>query len=256
MGKSKFAICALIKNEHRYLKEWIVYNLSIGFDEIFLYEDVGSESHNSIADKYKNVCLIPYSVVSRTEYDGKDFKQMDMVNHFLSLYKGDWVAFIDPDEYIRFADGYDLNKLTSEFHDENGVYLFWRMIGSCGRLQPVDTIQDSYHYEGHKIGNIFRKLRCKTLMNVNGRGGMRNIHKVRNGIYTNGNRVVHEPIYDKAYIDHYFTKSFEDWLERFEKRGDVVEGNRRMSEFFDVNPKERGRCIEYYERTRGKKFIW
>ena len=36
-NNTHISICAIIKNEHEYLKEWIDYHLNIGFDSIFLY---------------------------------------------------------------------------------------------------------------------------------------------------------------------------------------------------------------------------
>ena len=45
MKHYKTAICAILKNEHQYLDEWIRHHLDIGFDEIYLYEDFGSKSH-------------------------------------------------------------------------------------------------------------------------------------------------------------------------------------------------------------------
>jgi len=43
-------ICSIIKNEHQYLEEWIDYHLNLGFDGIYLVEDVTSKSHSNITD--------------------------------------------------------------------------------------------------------------------------------------------------------------------------------------------------------------
>lgn len=56
----KTAICAIIKDEHLYLKEWIDYHLSIGFDSIYLFEDKDSKSHEDIVEGYCNVSLRRY----------------------------------------------------------------------------------------------------------------------------------------------------------------------------------------------------
>ena len=54
----KCAICAIIKDEQKFLKEFIDYHLSLGFDDIYLYEDSGSVSHDSITNKYNKVHLL------------------------------------------------------------------------------------------------------------------------------------------------------------------------------------------------------
>ncbi len=53
----KSIICAIIKDEHKYLKEWIDYHLNLGFSKIFLFEDYGSKSHASITESYPSVLL-------------------------------------------------------------------------------------------------------------------------------------------------------------------------------------------------------
>ena len=56
----KTAICAIIKDEHRFLEEWIEWHLGLGFDAIHLFEDKGSKSHEEICAKYSNVYLRRY----------------------------------------------------------------------------------------------------------------------------------------------------------------------------------------------------
>jgi hypothetical protein len=38
-------ICAIVKNEQRFIKEWVEHNLKIGFDKLYIFEDFGSKSH-------------------------------------------------------------------------------------------------------------------------------------------------------------------------------------------------------------------
>jgi hypothetical protein len=44
----KSIICAIIKDEQRFIKEWVEYYLSIGFDKLYIFEDYGSTSHKKI----------------------------------------------------------------------------------------------------------------------------------------------------------------------------------------------------------------
>lgn len=45
-------IFTVIKNEHEYLDEWIKYHLELGIDHIFIFEDIDSDTHKEITDKY------------------------------------------------------------------------------------------------------------------------------------------------------------------------------------------------------------
>ena len=53
-------ILTVIKNEHCYLDEWIQYHLNLGITHIFIFEDIDSDSHKQITDRYSQVSL--YSI--------------------------------------------------------------------------------------------------------------------------------------------------------------------------------------------------
>ena len=53
----KTCIFTVIKNERLYVEEFIKYHLSLGIDHIFICEDIDSESHKDITDKYPQVTL-------------------------------------------------------------------------------------------------------------------------------------------------------------------------------------------------------
>ena len=52
-------ILTIIKNEHPYLDEFIRYHLDLGIAHIFVFEDIGSESHEEITRKYGKILRIP-----------------------------------------------------------------------------------------------------------------------------------------------------------------------------------------------------
>jgi len=60
----KTCILTVIKNEQEYLEEWIKYHLDLGIDHIFIFEDLDSDSHKEITDKYAdNVTLNSVSIL-------------------------------------------------------------------------------------------------------------------------------------------------------------------------------------------------
>ena len=46
--KNVSVICAIVKNEQRFIREWAEYYLSIGFDKLYIFEDFDSRSHKDI----------------------------------------------------------------------------------------------------------------------------------------------------------------------------------------------------------------
>ncbi len=254
----KLYTCTIIKNEHRYLKEWIDHCLQIGFNEIHLYEDEGSNSHASITDAYTQVFLHSISEVQRIkDYDRPDWKQVDMAQHFIaqhSPYKGEnvacnkedlfWCAFIDPDEYIRFDKGYDLQRLCEDYNEYRGIYLQYKMYGANGYIaRPKGGVVENYGC-AKSMPYRFFKTNHKSLVNLAFNNHTWNsVHHVQCGLYTDGKQHrktswTHPELdlcYKKAWIDHYYTKSWQDWIERFTVRGDVVPGNVKLDRFFYYN---------------------
>jgi coproporphyrinogen III oxidase-like Fe-S oxidoreductase len=124
MKHYKTAICAIIKNEHQYLDEWIKYHLSIGFNEIYLYEDFGSKSHNEITSQYSNVNLTQLSSIFDNIKNLHADKQTALYIYFYKNYRDniDYTAFIDIDEFImlslRLKKGLNLTELSEKWGKE------------------------------------------------------------------------------------------------------------------------------------------
>lgn len=240
----KYYVCAIIKDEHRYLSEWLEHCLNLGFNEIHLYEDFGSKSHSEITNKYHQVFLHSINEVTMTEYNRGDWKQVNMALHFISSHKNGWCAFIDPDEYIRFEDSYSLEKFCCEFQDYRGVYLMYKIYGANGNIErPAGGVVENY---GNSIPMPYYKWKTnhKSLVNLSYDDiSFLSVHHVRCGVYTDFHQRRHNSYdhpekdlcYKKAWIDHYYTKSWQEWTERFTKRGDVVPANRKLDDFFLYN---------------------
>ena len=144
------AICAIIKNEHRFLEEWVEWHLNIGFDAIHLFEDKGSKSHKEICKKYSNVYLRGYEedeeVQKMLSYEGS-YRQFVLYNWFGDTYKDkyEWVAFIDLDEFFVFSNGYTLDILCEEFSEYSAVTINWKMIGASGNInRPNIGVMQAY----------------------------------------------------------------------------------------------------------------
>ena len=127
------SICAIIKDEHRFLKEWIDWHLGLGFDAIHLFEDKGSKDHTEICSKYSNVYLRRYetdnTVKELLKHQGTSYRQFILYNWFGNVYKRvyDWVAFIDVDEFIVFHGDYTLESFCKEFEPYPAVLINWRV---------------------------------------------------------------------------------------------------------------------------------
>ena len=237
----RLAICAIIKNEEEYLKDWLDYHLSIGFTDIHLFEDKGSVSHRKITDAYDNVYVEPFSVIG--DYMSGHFKQKRLYQWFYDTHVDDydWCAFIDIDEYFMFEEGYDLERLTEEFNDCQGIYLYWRYHTANGLIYKskdksvVDTYPEFVDMQLKTDG----PLMYKSFVNFNIPNFRFVDHHTMSGLYNTDGEVngygEKYRTFSKAWLAHYFTKSWEDWCDKMFWRGDIFNNHRFFDDFFELN---------------------
>lgn len=233
----EIAICALIKDEHRYLKEWIEYYLKMGVTQFYLYEDYGSKPHGEITKDYPEVCLSPLSNLGIPE--NKEGRQLEAFQKVIPLLKdkADWCAFFDVDEFMEIDDGVTFEQFLANFNNENGVYVCWEMYGADGHVKAIDAnVVDTFTKKCPMPKKSLRGGFVKSIVNLNKNPRMHSNHHVTEGVNTMGLHTYQVLCTKKARLKHYFTKSWEEWCWRFYERGDVYAFNRRPDEFFESNP--------------------
>lgn len=234
----KTAICVLIKDENDYLKEWLDHHFNLGIDEIFLYEDYGSKSHLDIVKPYGDrVHLNSIDIMFNSDDESKNIintgerVQVLLFEYFPKMYKNDfdWILFIDLDEFLILKK--PLQELLEKYDDKSSIYLRWRWYGASGHVKKqIGNVVDNftkYISTTYNWGLNFKSfINCK-----NFKGWERTIHKAEGGEYPLSDYGDHE-----AFINHYFTKSWEEWKTKILSRGDTLPGHRKIEEFFVLNP--------------------
>lgn len=251
--EKRHVICAIIKDEHLFLEEWIDYHLSLGFDRIYLYEDFTSKPHNEITDRYDIVELhsmreIPSCV------EGKTSRQCAVYNWFVQNKKDecDWCLFTDIDESLRLEEGLTLDELTSEFEGDAGIQIWWKVYGCGGHIKrPNLSVQEAYgnDFKPH-VKHGITNYDYKSFVNMKRGISFINCHYHRKIVNTHHRRgdyryARNEITWDKCWIDHYMSKSWEDWEARLD-RGNITKGIRNVEYFFLINPEMRNKIDVKY----------
>lgn len=235
----------MVKNEHRYLKEWVDYHLNIGFTDIFVYEDFGSDSHKDIIGDNPHVHIfhLDDGNVLSLEYKNQRNRQPVLYNQLLDQfrYEADWICFIDTDEFVTFEDGYDMNQLTEDFKDKDGVYMFWNFYGGNGHVLYDDVPVRKRFTKPAEIHQRDLSMSLKSFIHIahNRDLKFKNHHFVEGLCSPTKIKAVCRIIGKRIWLNHYFTKSWEEWCWRFIQRGDVINNNRGFEEYFDYNPEMR-----------------
>lgn len=241
---NKKLICAIIKDEQPYLEEWLQYHLSLGFDKIYLFEDCDSKSHAEITDKYENVILDAYINYMGTDKVERNNRQISLYSKFRAdNYNRGWCAFIDIDEFFMLDKEYTLDKLCEEYSQYSCIGLYWKMYNANGHIaKPNESTVLAYTRSTNFIKNDM--FWCvKSFVNLSSADIFYDVHSLYGAVDVNLNLVTTvqqrkhaQVVYKKAWINHYFTKSFEDWIYRMTVRGDLVKDHRKFNNFFELNP--------------------
>lgn len=238
------AICAIFKNEARYMREWIEFHKIIGVEHFYLYNNFSN-------DDYKNV-LEPYIINGLVTLIEWPIKQGQMLAYKDCAEKyGDesnWIAYIDLDEYIVPNKSNNIKELLKKFENRPIVIAYWRLFGSSGKINR-DTnglVTEDFYLCWRKytnVGKFFYNTSydyaddLKINQNMHSHWAKYSGHKLPpvnfyGHIICNEVDVVDDE-YPSVQINHYFTKSYNEYLEK-KARGDA---------YFELNPRDE----EYYD---------
>src|SRR5579863_3119789 len=133
------AVCAIFKNEARFLAEWIDYHRLIGVEEFWLYNNDSEDNYRQVLEPYIQkglVHLVRWPSSQENLFWYYSFTvQTGAYNHCLNLTRGrtKWVAFIDVDEFIVPMTGNSLPELLErEFWYVSGLGINWIHFGTAG----------------------------------------------------------------------------------------------------------------------------
>src|SRR5690349_3747787 len=122
------AVCAVFRDEARYLAEWVTFHRLQGVERFYLYDNRSSDDWRSE--------LEPEIEAGIVEVQHWPFEpaQLGAYQHCLEHHRDDarWIAFIDLDEFLFSPTGRPLPEILRKFDTHPGVVANWRMYGTSG----------------------------------------------------------------------------------------------------------------------------
>ncbi len=218
--KYYLAVCAIAKNEDHFLEEWLAYHCAIGVEHFYIYDNMSDTPIRADArlQKYHNAGML---TVLDVEGHGQ---QIPSYNHCLKAYGPlcRWLAFIDLDEFIYPQGVNDFRPFLAEFEPYAGLALNWKLFGSNGHLtRPKGLVIDNYT---ERLVAPDTELHIKSIVNPTMALEAKNPHTF---LYRPGAYCVTEqqmpvpaeeafvlPTREKAWINHYFYRSQQDFSEK------------------------------------------
>ena len=218
------ALCAIVRCENKYLREWVGHHLALGVKKIIICD-------NSYDGEEQPVVLSDFILNGQVEVldfrnQGGDYNVQDVAYNYVYRRYGStfgWIGFLDIDEMVDGCD--DLPKLLNG-KDADVVVLSWRMMTDSGLVhyepKPVmDRFTVPAKQPRYQDGKEF--VKCFVRGGISGLTFETQPHcptqpKGLHVVNAKGEQVEQSaailPNYDVAWVNHYHTKTAEEFLEK------------------------------------------
>jgi Glycosyltransferase family 92 len=130
------AVCAIFRDEARYLAEWVTFHRIQGVERFYLYDNLsGDEWRAELAPE------IASGVVEVTEWP-REPGQLSAFDDCLERHRDDarWIAMIDIDEFLFSPTGAPLPEILRRFDTHPAVAVNRRFYGTNGHRRPADGL--------------------------------------------------------------------------------------------------------------------
>lgn len=220
----KIAVCAICRNEYLYLKEWIAFYQLVGFDSIFIYDNVSDDGTSELLLSLDSAGII--NRVFWPRIDGVP-PQRAAYSHFIDNFSADYefILICDMDELL-IVPNYNaksfLMNAISDKPDLGAIAIPWLIFGAGGEeYYKNELIIDRFLKCDDNVSNV-----VKTLFRPSCVQNMRtHICDLIRGSYLSGDlsQAIWHDVHPHwvtnnnesgAVIYHYYTKSRDEWVKR------------------------------------------
>ena len=256
--KTKVCLCTIGKNENLYAKEFVEHYKSYGIDKIFIYDnnDIEGEFFDSVIPEY-----IKNQYVEIINYRGKEQIQLIAMNEcYQNNYKDyNWLIFYDMDEFIYLKNFKNIKFFLGEkrLYNCQIIQLNW--------VQHTDN--NLLYYDNRSLSERFKKrgkkihglIDIKSILRGNISTNITSAH------YLNPNlkccdgfgkkKIIQNivdifPDYNNYFIDHYYSKSTQEFINKI-NRGSIAYGKKKriniINIYFKLN-EITSQKIDYFEK--------
>lgn len=256
----KLGVAAVVKNEAESLLEWIAYHRVIGVENFFIADNDSTDGTGEILEALAEHRLLK---CYRFPTPGNGNVQMAAYSMLQRQAIGDCdvVAFIDADEYLLPMDGGTsiIPLIENIFSDSeiSALGLNWANFGSGGALFSEDGLIIE-RFTKHAKLNFGVHHHIKTLVRPEKIESFANPHYIHltsgRYVHTTGVDIIPHPkhgkglssdiVWNEARINHYATKSLEEFLTGKSSRGSATKKARvKHKKYFTSHDKNDEECL-------------
>jgi hypothetical protein len=231
----KVAVCIMCKNENEYITENVKYHLALGFDHIIVYDNMSTIPLQKTLADIQNVTVIRWS----SNDLGSQCKAYD---NCLKTHgsKFNWIAFIDTDEFIVLKKTTNIKDFLNAYSSYAAVGIQWKCFGSSGHKKKKKSVINSY-LNATDIGlshNKHIKSIVQPKWTKRSSGDPHHFKFKGDKICVNEHGIKIPgpfnvpPTYDTIQLNHYVTRSREDFDDKKKRGGGNVRNSDKLTEAF------------------------
>ena len=248
-------VCAMAKNEHLYINEWVEHYRALGFDKIYIYDNDELDSPN-IADYIKNKRNV---VIYNLRGIHKEKLQHETYTKFYNSHSFGWCLFCDIDEFLVGID--NIHDYLSKFRNVFQIRIKWRLFGDDNKItrDMSKGVKESFNQvvKSSLNRNLVDKGNLENQGKAIVRGCLGNVvirsphfasfgtrNNVIPSVLPSGRKcfskvVINEDYsHETIYLNHYMTKTLTEFLKQKMGRTDAVFGDTlKLNYYWRVNQK-------------------
>lgn len=265
-AKLNVAVCVIVKDEEKYISEFINHYIKIGFSKVIVCDNNDNEGLKSLlSDFIADGKVIYEDYCFRRNYQIRCYEEMyeKYKSHF------DWIAFFDCDEFLTLIDKRTISAFLKQpkFTDCNMICVSWRLHGDNGLVYYDDRdVKERFpeyapkeYTQNNHVKTIIRCIDDSIVMT-----SAHSAHFVDGSTYTtnclgdyvSSDCVFQSVVWEGAVLEHYFTKTISEYIERrFDKpraNGSKDDIDDFIIRFFEINEhtEEKDNIISKYIEAR------
>ena len=229
------SIVCIAKDEGPYIKEWIEYHKLVGVERFYFYDNGSTDNTREILAPYIKDGTVVYNYI-----EGKCLQNLAYADAVVK-YKNQtrWLAIIDLDEFIVPVEKNSISEFLKDYEKYPAVGINWVMFDSNGHqtlpLSGGGLVTANYTRVKKDYNDKINRY-IKSIVNPKEVQGILDPHY---SIYKSDKFAVNEKfdiLYgsvskyhtsQKIQINHYFTKSFEEYSKKL-SRGSAFNGRKKF----------------------------
>lgn len=157
------ALACIIKNEKKYVKEFVDFYLSVGVEKIYLFDNDSTDNVKEILESYIKLGKVVYITFPGVRVQNAAYRYA--IRYCKTFTR--WLMLVDIDEFLFSTSGRKVSDVLKKYEDYPGIGVNWILFGPSGHdYSPEGLVVENYTETFQDQNHIYNR-RIKSIVNPN-----------------------------------------------------------------------------------------